>query len=274
MRPFFILVYYCRMITSVVMNCDNAYTLNYMKKIYIYGKHAVSEALTYKTEAVLAVHLDADKDSREIAALAKVAHVPVSYFKKTPPRGVDPLAVHQGVVALVAEEKLLLLYKDFMAEFKPTIDTVLVILDGLYDPHNVGAVIRSASAFGAAAILIPKHDQAPITGVSVKTSAGMVFRVPLIEIGNINMTIRDLKERGFWIYGLEGGGTDIAKEKFDAPTVIVVGNEAEGIKQKTREHCDVLLSIPISARCESLNASNAAAVALYAWSLKHPSALK
>jgi len=108
----------------------------------------------------------------------------------------------------------------------------------------------------------------------VKVSAGMAFRIPLVTVSNINNTIRDLKKKGFWIYGLEGESKNsMHDEKFDAPTAIILGNEAEGIREKTKELCDVLLSIPMNPSCESLNAAASAAVALYAWSAKHPNVL-
>ena len=102
----------------------------------------------------------------------------------------------------------------------------------------------------------------------------MAFRVPLVSIGNINQTVRDLKDAGFTIYGLAGEGAEsINKATFDSPSVFILGNEGEGIRQKTRELCDGLLSIPMNPKCESLNAAASAAVALYAWSAKHPESL-
>ena len=145
----------------------------------------------------------------------------------------------------------------------------------LQDPHNVGAIIRSAAAFGVSGVLMPEHNQAPITGAVVKVSAGMAFRIPLVRIGNINTVIRDLKERGFWVYGLDGEAkTSIVDESFDAPTVFILGNESKGIREKTAELCDVMLSIPMHPQCESMNVASSTSVALYAWSAKHPNALK
>ena len=109
----------------------------------------------------------------------------------------------------------------------------------------------------------------------VKVSAGMAFRIPLVSVGNVNTTIRDLKEQGFWIYGLAGEAEKgLSDERFDAPAVFVLGNESKGIREKTLEHCDILLSIPTDPRCESLYAAASAAVALYAWSTQHPQALQ
>jgi 23S rRNA (guanosine2251-2'-O)-methyltransferase len=156
-----------------------------------------------------------------------------------------------------------------------TDSTMLVLLDELTDPHNVGAIIRSAAAFGAAGVLLPSHNQAPITGAVVKASAGMAFRIPVVTIGNVNQTVDALKKELFRVYGLVmNGSMNIAEAKFDGPTLFIVGNEGAGIRQKTFERCDVRLRIPMDERCESLNASVSAAVVLYAWSIKHPDALK
>jgi 23S rRNA (guanosine2251-2'-O)-methyltransferase len=141
------------------------------------------------------------------------------------------------------------------------------VLDELQDPHNVGAIIRSAAAFGALAVIIPEHNQAPVTGTVIKTSAGMVFRIPVVKVGNINHTLRVLKDELFTISGLVmNGSTKLKNMKFDTPTVYIVGNESEGIRQKTLELCDVTLSIPMDSRCESLNAATAASVVLYEYS--------
>ena len=148
---------------------------------------------------------------------------------------------------------------------------MVVILDELNDPHNVGAIIRSAAAFGAAGVLMPPHHQSPVTGAVVKASAGMAFRVPLVRIGNVNYAVAALQKLGFRAYALAmEGSRNIAKERFDAPSVFVVGNEGRGIRQGTAKVCDALLRIPMDERCESLNAAVSAAVVLYAWSAQHP----
>ncbi len=243
-------------------------------KVYIYGKHALAEALRHAPKAVKKIYLAASFADRELEDLIQKSGLPVAPLKDGAIREVEGGASHQGVVAEVTTQGLVRQYESFRDTLEATPDTLIVLLDELNDPHNVGAIIRSAAAFGASAVLMPQHNQAPVTGAVVKVSAGMAFRVPLVQIGNVNQTVRDLKERGFWIYGLAGEGTQpLTKEEFTAPTVIIIGNEAKGIREKTREHCDILLSIPIAERCESLNAASAASVALYAWSAKHPGAL-
>jgi len=238
-------------------------------KIYIHGKHAVKEALLHIPQAVNQIMAVPDFDDREILTLAKKEDIPRGKFDpSSAPKG------HQGIMAQILLSNLVRSEKQYFEQLEVSSDTCFVILGELQDPHNVGAVIRSAAAFGATAVLIPEHNQAPITGAVVKVSAGMAFRIPLVTVSNINNTIRDLKKKGFWIYGLEGESKNsMHDEKFDAPTAIILGNEAEGIREKTKELCDVLLSIPMNPSCESLNAAASAAVALYAWSAKHPNVL-
>jgi 23S rRNA (guanosine2251-2'-O)-methyltransferase len=161
-------------------------------------------------------------------------------------------------------------YKTFVDDLEITPRTSLVLLDELTDPHNVGAIIRSAAAFGVSGVLIPEHRQAPVTGTVVRVSAGMSFVIPLVTVGNVNTALRDLKDKGFWIYGLtENGDTNITKETFDKPTVFVIGNEGRGIREKTEELCDFKLRIPIHKQCDSLNASASAAAVFYAWTVQH-----
>lgn len=244
------------------------------EKIYIYGKHALMEAISHAPRALRKVYLSKQLKDDHLRSLVDRAGIPISELSGNATPGVDSSAVHQGVIGVVSLKALVIPYEEFIQTLTPTPDTALVLLGEVQDPHNVGAVIRSAAAFGVSAVLIPEHNQAPVTGTVVKVSAGMAFRIPLVSIGNVNHTVRLLKEKGFWVYGLAGEGSKpITAEAFDAPSVFILGNESHGIRLKTRELCDSLVSIPINPRCESLNAAASAAIALYDWSQKHPRAL-
>ena len=244
-------------------------------KIYIYGKHALVEALTNAPQVVKKVFLASTDDKEIVSLLKKVGIVPSMLGKGQSVGDLERDAKHQGVIALIGLEKLVISYEQFIKNLESTPDTALTIMGELQDPHNVGAVIRSSAAFGVSGVLIPEHNQAPITGSVIKVSAGMAFRVPLVSVGNINQAISDLKKRGFWIYGLEGTSPhSIVDESFDAPTAFVLGNEAKGIREKTLDLCDVLLSIPMHPQCESMNVASSTAIALYAWSVHHTGALK
>lgn len=242
---------------------------------FIFGKHAVAEALRYRTDVVKQIFLDLNfSDEKIIAQIERAGITPRPLNLSNPPRGVSAKAAHQGIVAGILPEKLMVQYKDFIQTLEVTDDKALLILGEVQDPHNVGAVIRSAAAFGLAGVLIPPHNQAPVTGTVIKVSAGMAFRIPIVSISNVNSVARDLQQRGFWMYGLEGEGTvTTTSEKFDRPSAFILGNEGSGLRQKTKELCDALISIPIHPRCESLNAAAATAVVLASWSAQHPQAV-
>jgi 23S rRNA (guanosine2251-2'-O)-methyltransferase len=238
-------------------------------KIYLYGKHALREALLARPKAIAKVFLDSNAASdKELTDLLAGAGISINSMKdQEAGKKVGDDAVHQGVIAVLAPSNLYTSFDEVVKILDTTKAPCFVLLDELQDPHNVGAIIRSAAAFGASAILLPEHNQSPITGTVIKTSAGMAFRIPIVKIGNVNQTIRLLKEKRMWVYGLVMGGTTILKQSvFDTPTLFVVGNESTGIREKTLELCDVTLSIPMQPGCESLNASVAASVVLYEWS--------
>ena len=240
-------------------------------KTFIYGKHPVTEALDRAPHTVRHLYFVEGHETGALRARAVKHGIPFDRCDELHlPKGFDREAVHQGVVALVTTSALLVDYKTFIQGQDVSAETALVLLDELTDPHNVGAVIRSAAAFGIAGVLIPEHRQAQVTGTVVKVSAGMAFALPLVQVGNVNTVLRDLKDRGFWIYGLDGKGTTaLPDESFTKPSVFVLGNEERGLREKTAELCDFTLSIPIDERCESLNASVSAAVALYQWRAQH-----
>jgi 23S rRNA (guanosine2251-2'-O)-methyltransferase len=255
------------------------------EKIYIYGKHALMEALANAPHAVRKVFLSPEMNNdKELRELVTKRNAKIEVMKRgEADRMVGEDTSHQGVIAIADPGAIMVDFHDFARGLGGGADgrgavgsgTMLVLLDELTDPHNVGAIIRSAAAFGAAGVLLPSHNQAPITGAVVKASAGMVFRVPIVSLGNVNQAVDFLKkEFDFRTYGLAmEGAKSLAEETFDdpnpAPALIIVGNEGRGIREKTLERCDVALRIPMDPRCESLNASVSAAIVLYQWSLKH-----
>ncbi len=244
-------------------------------KIYIYGKHALMEALQNTPHIIRKVFLAPNLNDSELHELLISHKIPTAAL--APGSGkelVGKEASHQGVIFTMDPATLLISLDTFLERIDIKANPAIAILGEVQDPHNVGAIIRSAAAFGLAGVLIPEHNQAGVTGAVVKSSAGMTFRIPLVSIGNVNNTIKVLKEKGFWIYGLAMDGTmKLGTDAFDAPAAFVVGNEGGGIREKTLEACDVTLSIPIHARTESLNAAVSAAVVFYEWSKKHPEAL-
>ncbi|MEN9413116.1 MAG: hypothetical protein RLZZ342_203 [Candidatus Parcubacteria bacterium] len=242
--------------------------------IAVYGKNAFLAALATSPQGIQQVFIEEKLHDEDIWRAIKAANI---VPKNLSPKTADYLvggAVHQGIVAEFDGSLLLKRFDTLDCIQSPTPDTCVVVLGELTDPQNVGAIIRSAAAFGASAVLIPEHNQASLSGTVIKASAGTAFSIPLVPIGNVNQALRVLKEKGFWVYGLAmDGANPLATEKFTEPTVFVIGSEGEGLREKTREHCDILLSIPMSTRAESLNASVAAAVCLHTWSVQHPRSL-
>ncbi len=241
-----------------------------MTNLYLYGRNPLEEAVNKgKSGLIERVFLTpaAEADGRMISLLQKnnLEHERVTAAEMESMTGRD--ATHQGVCAKLDESKIYTSLEEALqkAENSPT-RPLFVLLDELQDPHNVGAIIRSAVAFGATGILMPEHDQVQVTSTVIKTSAGTVFSIPIIRITNVNTTLRNLKEKGYWTYGLTGeGDTKLQAAEFDTPVVLVIGSEGAGIRPKTLEVCDFKLAIDIDPKCESLNASNAVAVTLYEW---------
>lgn len=140
----------------------------------------------------------------------------------------------------------------------------LIILDKIEDPHNLGAIIRSAESFGFDGVIIPERRSAPVTSTVYKTSAGAINNIKVIRVTNLTRTIKDLKDMGFWIYGLAGeADSDISKTDLKGKVALVIGNEGEGISRLVRENCDMLINIPMLGKVNSLNASVAAGISMY-----------
>lgn len=239
--------------------------------IYIYGRNPVEEALRNEPEKVDKIFVRnsvKDRDIRDIHHLSSSNRIPVSHVPGSKLHELVGDVNNQGVVALMSAIR----YR----EFEPWLESIdlssypgILLLDGLKDPHNVGAILRTAAAAGMAAVLVPKHRQAPITPTVYKTSAGTAGRIPIVRVGNLNQSILKLKEAGFWIAGLEQQGEQKLWDlEIDRPLAFVIGSEESGIRQKTMEHCDYSFFIPMSNDVESLNASVSAALICYEWRRK------
>src|SRR5262249_39954404 len=167
---------------------------------------------------------------------------------------------HQGVVAIGSAERYATL-EDTAAS-----GGLHVILDGVEDPHNLGAIIRTAHAAGAEAVVIAARRGVGLTDVVARSAAGALGYLPVVRVVNINRALEDLKKRGYWIYGLdERGEHDYDKVEFTTPTALVVGAEGHGLHQQVARHCDFLVKIPMSGGVGSLNVSVAAGVVLFEW---------
>lgn len=244
------------------------------EKVYIYGRHALVEALRHAPRTIKSVFLERAEEEKEIVELATKNNINVKQLGGSESRAVGKEAVHQGIISIFNPDALFVDFKKFMAGLDISKNPAIAICAEVQDPHNLGAIIRSAAALGLSGVIIPEHRQVSVTGTVVKTSVGMVFKVPIVRVGNVNQTLRELKDAGFWIYGLDMEGESLIETKFDRPSAFVVGNEGSGIREKSLELCDYKLSIPMHNRAESLNAAVSAAVVFYEWSRQNPSHLQ
>lgn len=231
----------------------------------LYGINTAEEVLKAGRRRVLRLLVSRDEKSRrvnELAALARKAGVRVEFCD---PRALERLAAggnHQGVV-LEAEPPRKLSLEEALASEKDLKRTVWAALDGITDPMNLGAIVRSAACLGVSTVILPERRSASLTGAAQKTASGAAERVNVVEVVNLNQTVIKLKEKGFWVYGMDMGGKPLPQVDFTLPALVIIGSEGEGLHQKTREHCDEIVSIPQKGGVESLNASNAAAVVFY-----------
>jgi 23S rRNA (guanosine2251-2'-O)-methyltransferase len=233
------------------------------------GRNSVLEALRAKVPATtlyLATRIEMDDRVKEAITLANHRGIPVS--EVTRPE-IDRLtgfdSVHQGIALAVPpynyQHPMELLDKIISRGQKP----LLVALDGITDPRNLGAIIRSVAAFGGQGVIVPQRRSTGVTASAWKTSAGAAARIPVALAANLNNSLKEFKKRGLFVVGLDGGG-DLSLPKFDLgtePLILVIGSEGKGLSRLVQENCDAILSIPISSDTESLNAGIAASVALY-----------
>lgn len=202
------------------------------------------------TEAALA-GVEASARARQLA----VEKVPPERLGQILP----PDAPHQGLALNVGP-----LPERDPSEFGRDDRSLLLALDQVSDPRNLGAILRTAAALGVEGVLLPQRRSAELNGACAKAASGALDLVPVVEVVNLGRTLADLKQRGYWIVGLDAAGA-AALETLDLPprVVLVLGSEGEGLRRLTREHCDLMVRIPIGRSVESLNVSNAAAIALY-----------
>ncbi len=227
---------------------------------WIYGRHPVGAAVRNSKRQILRL-VATPEMAEEVAQIEQERDLPLVIEKmdrSAIDRLLEPSAVHQGVAAQVAP-----LPDPDMDDTVQGVDLV-VVLDQVVDPHNVGAILRSCAAFGVATVIVQDRHSPAETGALAKSASGALEWVPMVRVTNIVRALEQLKDLGFWIAGLAGEATQpLGQFPLQAPLALVMGAEDDGLRRLTREACDHLVSIP-SARADlSLNVSNAAAVALY-----------
>jgi 23S rRNA (guanosine2251-2'-O)-methyltransferase len=240
----------------------------------IAGIHAVAEALRAHERGARRldrIHLVRGASAPRLLDLAaKARHLGVAI--RTEDRAVlDRLsgaAVHQGIAA-VAEAARYAGLEDLIAQRCAP----LVVLDGIEDPHNLGAIIRTAHAAGAGAVIVPDRRAAGLTPAVSKAAAGAVEYLPLARVTNINRALESVKHAGYWVYGFDERGEQPHYDvDYTDPCVFVFGGEGKGMHQQTRRHCDVLIRIPLAGEISSLNVSVAAGIALFEWKRRRDNA--
>ena len=230
----------------------------------VYGFHAVVSRLRQHAAGVAEIYLDASRNDARTQDLSKLASTHAVRIIAVDGQRLDGLtgnARHQGVAARVNAMPL----KHDLDEVLESISglALLLVLDGVQDPHNLGACLRVADAFGVHAVIAPKDRAVGITPVVAKVASGAAETVPYISVTNLARTLRELKDSGVWIVGAdEAGATDLFDAKLTGAIAWVLGSEGEGMRRLTREHCDELVRIPMSGSVESLNVSVASGVCL------------
>lgn len=200
----------------------------------------------------------------KITNLAKAKSIPIEYVDKKKLDEMFKYKNHQGVYLETKEYQYFSLDEVIKFGQKQDRDPLIILLDGITDPHNLGAIIRTAEAAGATAVVIPKHRSASVNHTVHKTSAGATTFMKVVMVKNINHAIDDLKDNGYWIYGADGHtNTEYTKIDYSGAVGLVIGNEGKGISKLTKQKCDDLIKIPMYGKTESLNASTSAAILIY-----------
>lgn len=233
-----------------------------MGKDYIYGKHSVKEALLNGHGKVLFIQKDLKNNKLdEIIKVANKKKVTIEYVNKKDLEKLVNKVNHQGVALEIEEYKYLTLAQLLAKTTKD--DAKFLILDHLEDPHNLGAILRTADATGIDGVIIPKDRAVGITPVVIKTATGAVEYVPIAQVTNLSRAVDKLKKAGFWIFGTAMTGTSLEKWNTSGKLAVIIGNEGKGIAHNLAKKVDSLITIPMVGHVQSLNASVAAGILMY-----------
>ena len=237
----------------------------YQNDELLIGRNPVAEALSAgrSTIKVMVAKGNPSGAAVEITAKAKKAGIPVQEVERKKLDFMTGGAAHQGIAALCAMKEYSSVEDILKLAEERGEQPFIIILDEIEDPHNLGAIIRSAECVGAHGVIIKKRRNAGLTYTAYKASAGALEYLPVARVTNIADTIDELKRRNIWIYGADMNGEDYRKTNFSGGAALVIGNEGKGISRLVREKCDVIVSLPMKGRINSLNASVAAGILMY-----------
>lgn len=231
---------------------------------WIVGRNAVNEALRSgrTLDTVLVAKGERVGSIGALVAKSRQCGIPV---KEVDPRKLEAMCGphHQGIAAIAACKEYATLEEVFQLAEERGESPFLIICDELEDPHNLGAILRTAEAAGAHGVIVPKRRSAGLTSTVYKTSAGAVEYVPVVRVANIAETLRELKKRNVWIYGMDMAGRPYHEVDMRGAAALVVGSEGRGIGRLVREQCDVMVSLPMKGQIQSLNASVACGILMY-----------
>jgi 23S rRNA (guanosine2251-2'-O)-methyltransferase len=238
-----------------------------MQRDKIFGINTVAEALKSGRavqRVLIAEQRKSDQGVQEIIRLAKGKNIEVRITTRDALNREAPNALHQGVIAVAAAREYAMLDDILQLPAQKGQTPLFLILDGVEDPRNLGAILRTAEVAGVHGVVIPERRAAGLTETTAKTAAGALEYVPVVKVVNVVNALEDLKKNGVWIAGAEAGG-DLAywDADFVHPTAIVLGGEGKGLRRLVREHCDYLVSLPLMGRINSLNVSVASGILLY-----------
>lgn len=232
----------------------------------IEGRNAVLEALRAGTpvDKIYIAKGETDASLGHIASTARGKGIVVVEADRRKLDGMSRTHAHQGVIALAAMREYVSVQSLLDAAAEKGEAPLLVVCDEISDPHNLGAILRTAECAGAHGVIIPKRRSAGLTAIVGKTSAGAVSYMPVARVSNLPATLEELKKKGVWVYGTAAEGTtSLYDADLKGPAAIVIGSEGSGMGRLVREKCDFLVSIPMKGHISSLNASAAAAILLY-----------
>ena len=240
--------------------------MEYRDDVLLEGRNAVAEALRAGRgiDKIFVARGEAERALGPLLAKARKAGAVVVEADRRKLDAMSQTGAHQGIVAQLTAAPYAQVEDILRAAADRGEPPLVVVCDELSDPHNLGAVIRTAECAGAHGVIIPKRRSAGLTAVVAKTSAGAVSVLPVARVANIPALLKELKKAGLWVYGAAGEAeTAMYQADFRGPAAIVIGSEGDGLGRLVRESCDALVSIPLRGRVSSLNASAAAAVLLY-----------
>lgn len=238
------------------------------ENVFIYGRNPIIEALINRPNEIEKIFLKSSIQINSIDGLSDLISknsVPVSKVPQVKIQNLVGRVNDQGIVALLSQIKYTE-YFEWISELDLTNNPAVLFLDGIEDPHNFGAILRTAAASGISAVIVPTQKQSPVNATVFKTSSGTAGKIPIIRVHDINQGIKDLELAGFEIFALDGKSkNNIWESEFSRPSAFLIGNEGDGLAEQTISKASKTIRIPMNNNVESLNASVSAALVCYEW---------